>query len=337
MVFFGSPYDKSLEWRLVEGNRESMINAGSPSVALLVPFYNHARYIRPLLQQAAEQSVAFSEIIFYNDGSTDGSAEIARQLGASVIDSNVNRRQSFARNRLLEAAVTPFVHFHDVDDPLNPQFLEKMTPLINPETVAIGSLREVNVDGTSIIHNVSGCASVDSVSFAITHYVHLNAVIFPRAMVMAVGGFEEGLTLYEEKLLLQKLALSGACFSFEGEIIAEWVKRPNSFIHSHSWAENADMLEKYACRSLELFSEDLHEGELAQYLFRKCFEYYYYERAVLPILSRIMATLNDRGYRQIIGMGDKVRLLSSILPSSAVVRLHYWWSELNRGRVLSSS
>jgi hypothetical protein len=203
-----------------------------------------------------------------------------------------------------------------------------MTPLLRPDTVVISSLREVNVDGTETVHDVSRCASLDPVSFVITRYTHLNAVIFPRAKVLEIGGFDEELTLYEEILLLQKLIMSDTRVAFYEEVMAEWIRRSNSFMHSHSWGENAAMLEKYACRSLELFSGDLHEGEMARYLFQKCFEYYSYDKQILPTLIRIMDKLNAMGYK-ITGISDKVTLLSVFLPSSVVLRLHRWWSDYN--------
>jgi glycosyltransferase involved in cell wall biosynthesis len=282
------------------------------------------------MRQAVSQSIPFSEIICYNDGGTDGSAKVAQQLGARVIESGTNSRQSYARNRLLEAARSPYVHFHDVDDPLNHQFLEKLTPLLRPDTVVISSLRQVEVDGTEIVHDVSRCADLDLITFAIKYYTHLNAAILPRENVMRVGGFDEELTLYEEILLLQRLVLCGTRLSFYGEeVIAEWIKHQHSFMHSHSWTENAAMLDKYACRSLQLFKGTLHETEIAEYLFQKCFEYYRYDKNVLPILLRIMARLNASGYKNIIGISDKVRLLSTFFPRSVVLRLHRWWSDYN--------
>ena len=93
-----------------------------PDVALLIPFCNHAAYIATLLQQAASQSIPFSEIICYNDGGSDGSTKVAQELGVRVIELETNHRQAYARNRLLEAARSKYIHFHDVDDPLNPRF-----------------------------------------------------------------------------------------------------------------------------------------------------------------------------------------------------------------------
>ena len=53
-------------------------------VSVIVPTFNRAHYLRECLDSLLAQTVAASEIIVVNDGSTDNTAEILREYGKAV-------------------------------------------------------------------------------------------------------------------------------------------------------------------------------------------------------------------------------------------------------------
>ena len=59
----------------------------SPSVSVIIPARNEAHNLPTLLRSLASQPLKLHEIIVVDDGSTDHTAELARQLGANVIPS----------------------------------------------------------------------------------------------------------------------------------------------------------------------------------------------------------------------------------------------------------
>ena len=94
-------------------------------VSVIVPAYNGERYLDEALRSAVGQSLPPSEVIVVDDGSTDGSAEIAERFGDPVrCIRQENTGVAGARNRGLSAATGEFVAFLDHDDVWPPEKLE---------------------------------------------------------------------------------------------------------------------------------------------------------------------------------------------------------------------
>ena len=97
----------------------------SPSVSVLIPCFNHARYVGEALASVLAQTRPVNEIIVIDDGSTDGSADIAH---AAAPEANIIRQANFgigaARNAGLAAASGDIIAFVDADDIWTPQSLQ---------------------------------------------------------------------------------------------------------------------------------------------------------------------------------------------------------------------
>lgn len=105
----------------------SLAPAFSLPVALLVPCYNAASFLPRLWKSVHAQTQPFAECIVYDDASTDETAAVAQALGATVLRGEANLGPAAVRNRLIAAAKSPWVHFHDADDVLHPEFVARMT------------------------------------------------------------------------------------------------------------------------------------------------------------------------------------------------------------------
>ena len=62
---------------------ESMVS--SYEVSIIIPVFNEAETLASLIEKIRALRLPRSEIIIVDDGSTDGSADIALNAGASVI------------------------------------------------------------------------------------------------------------------------------------------------------------------------------------------------------------------------------------------------------------
>lgn len=85
--------------------------------------YNGARYIAAALESVYAQTYAPLEIIVVDDGSIDGSADVARAHGASMVLRQENQGPAAARNAALREANGTLVAFLDSDDIWLPQKL----------------------------------------------------------------------------------------------------------------------------------------------------------------------------------------------------------------------
>lgn len=97
-------------------------------VSIIVPVYNLENYIKKTLESIFHQTYKNWECILIDDGSTDKSAKIIRDVIANHSNVNfiqtVNRGVSSARNTGLEQSKGDYIYFVDGDDPLPLDALE---------------------------------------------------------------------------------------------------------------------------------------------------------------------------------------------------------------------
>jgi glycosyltransferase involved in cell wall biosynthesis len=84
-------------------------------VTVIVPAHDAVSYLSEALESAYRQEPRPHQLIVVDDGSSDGTAELAERLGAVCIRQE-NRGPSAARNRAIELARTRYVGFLDADD-----------------------------------------------------------------------------------------------------------------------------------------------------------------------------------------------------------------------------
>lgn len=106
--------------------------------SVIIPLYNKAPYIEKALRSVFAQTFTDFELIVVDDGSKDGSAEIAERLlsgqGTQAAPFRLIRQAnsgvSTARNNGVTASQGEYVCFLDADDWWEPTFLEGMNRLI---------------------------------------------------------------------------------------------------------------------------------------------------------------------------------------------------------------
>lgn len=103
-------------------NEERPIAAASASieVTIVIPAYNATQTLETTLASAAAQTVTRTEIVVVDDGSTDGTQELVRELAdrdrrIRLIEQS-NAGPSAARNRGMAMARAPIVALLDSDD-----------------------------------------------------------------------------------------------------------------------------------------------------------------------------------------------------------------------------
>jgi glycosyltransferase involved in cell wall biosynthesis len=90
---------------------------GSPTVSVIVPVYNAERYLGEALESVLAQTYSDYEVIVVNDGSTDGSEQVALGFGDRIrYIRQENAGPGAARNRGIELARGELIAFLDADD-----------------------------------------------------------------------------------------------------------------------------------------------------------------------------------------------------------------------------
>jgi glycosyltransferase involved in cell wall biosynthesis len=108
----------------------------SPRVSVVIPNYNHERYLRQRIDSVLGQTFSDIEVIILDDASTDGSQSIIRDyLGRKCVRyvaSSVNSGNPFFQwNRGVREAVGKYVWIAESDDYADSRFLETMVACLD--------------------------------------------------------------------------------------------------------------------------------------------------------------------------------------------------------------
>ena len=105
----------------------------SPFFSVVIPLYNKEKAIKSTIESVLVQSFADFELLVIDDGSTDNSVSIVRQLDDNRIRllSKKNGGVSSARNFGIQSANADYIAFLDADDKWDTSFLLTMYSLIN--------------------------------------------------------------------------------------------------------------------------------------------------------------------------------------------------------------
>lgn len=103
-------------------------------ISIIIPVYNVEGYLETMARSLLAQSWENLQVIFSDDGSTDGSLAILKRLAEEdhrvTVITGQNGGVSSARNRALRVAEGDYIGFCDADDSLSPDYLTTLVTLL---------------------------------------------------------------------------------------------------------------------------------------------------------------------------------------------------------------
>lgn len=111
------------------------------TIGVVTPVHNQAQYLPEAIESVVGQTWPAEQIVVVDDGSTDGSGDVARALGVQVIESG-GRGPAVARNLGVELLETEFISFLDADDRFTPERNALLHAAIGTGDAAQGKIRE---------------------------------------------------------------------------------------------------------------------------------------------------------------------------------------------------
>lgn len=187
-------------------------------VSVVIPLYNKEPYVARCLGSVLAQTFSDYEVIVVDDGSTDGSAEVALRFQDDKVRifRQENAGPGAARNRGVQESRGELIAFLDADDEWHPQFLERMVDFLRrwPQAGIVGSqwidvatgapsrvpMLEPLGGSEGIIANYFGDAVCPPI-------LSSSSVVVRRSVLEDVGGFMTEERLGEDLELWARIAL----------------------------------------------------------------------------------------------------------------------------------
>lgn len=182
-----------------------------PMFSFIVPVRNDAKRLERCLRsiQANKFSGARIDVVVIDNGSTDGSADVARRLGALVLGSD---SASVAELRNLGAAqdAGDILAFVDADHEISAAWVRAaMETLRAPDVAAAGALCHAPIDGTWVQQTYGLLRGLPRGSRDVEWLGSGNLAV-RRTVFFAVGGFDTALTTCEDVDLCNRIRATGA-------------------------------------------------------------------------------------------------------------------------------
>lgn len=133
-----------------------------PIVSVIIPCFNQAKYLRSAVDSVLVQDFGDHEIIIVDDGSTDGTWELAESLQAEnpgrdfvLVKGDRNHGLPEARNAGIERASGKLVLPLDADDILHPQYLSSTTAALKPGQAHVAYTDRIDFGAACILREVN--------------------------------------------------------------------------------------------------------------------------------------------------------------------------------------
>src|SRR5438067_1945043 len=172
-----------------------------PRVSVVVPARNAAPHIGEALSSIVAQTFGDWEALVVDDGSTDGTADVARAVDPRIVvlDNPHPAGPAAARNLAIARASGELLALLDADDQWLPSYLERQVGLFDSEQARAGRVGIVACDAL-ILENgairrepysafAGSAADVTLETLLRSNPIFISAVA-PRAVVLDAGGFE---------------------------------------------------------------------------------------------------------------------------------------------------
>jgi len=291
----------------------------APTIALGIPARNAVAHLPRLLESVRTQTVPFDEVLLYDDASTDGTGDIARAFGARIVRTDVNTGPSLGKNQLAQLTSADWVHFHDADEALQPEFVARARTAISDavDVVLFDTEDRDDVTGRQLGQSRWGDVALrdDAVRYCIEHTV-TNCGVYRRSAFLRAGGFDtdEATKYNEDQAMHLRLALAGLRFSAAGYVGVIVYRRTGSMSSGHP-IECARAQLEVLVRAADATGRK-YAGEIGRRLWRLAGVLGGYQD--WPSVRRSVNLAERLGYTQPASEHAAVRLMARFSPYGAV-------------------
>lgn len=232
-------------------------------LTVLMPAYNAERYIAQAVSSVLGQTFGDFELVVVDDGSTDDTAEIVQSFGDPriVLVRQENQGIAGALNTGLARARSGLIARFDADDICYAQRLERQYRFMreSPDYLLAGSMVDyADMEGRYLFtYRPPGSTDrmIRGLSYRVCPFIH-SSVIYRRAAVLALGGYNVHAHGFEDHLLWRRLIRMGKVYNIP-EVLMRVRFNPRSLTMDETCRSQVYLATKYEA----LRKGVIHAGE----------------------------------------------------------------------------
>lgn len=236
--------------------QQSNNSTQQPLVSIIMNCFNGGQYLKQAIDSIYAQTYMNWEIVFWDNASTDNSAEIAKKYNKKLCYFRGEETISLgaARNKALKQAKGEFIAFLDCDDLWMPEKLEKQIPLFNDSKVGLVYSDVIHFNSNNDTFYISASSSFyRGMCFARllkNYFLSLPSVVIRKvALDQETEWFDQRFNLIEEYDLFMRIA-----YSWKLDMCKEALAKYRVHKSSCSWTKE-ELFYKEQIILLEKFSK----------------------------------------------------------------------------------
>jgi glycosyltransferase involved in cell wall biosynthesis len=205
-----------------------------PQVSIVIPTYNHARYVGDAIESALTQTFNDFEVIVVDDGSTDATPAVLERYGERIVAvRQENAGLSAARNHGFALARGEQILFLDADDLIPPCKLAVQTTYLkeHPELgLTYSAWQHIDADGRHVVREVHPRreGAVLRALLLREFFPAVGSVLVRRRCIEEVGPFDPALRAAEDVDLWMRIARAGYRFGYQDDVLFSYRDTPGS-------------------------------------------------------------------------------------------------------------
>src|SRR5882757_5892038 len=203
-----------------------------PTISVITPCLNGARYIGEAIESVLAQSYPDTEHIVADGGSTDGTLETLSRYPHLKILSSPDLGMYDALNRALAVAQGDLIGILNSDDCYADDVFSSLVKAFQDESVmAVAgdavTFREAAHDGRIVVNRYSPAGN-DLLFHSTLGNPSINAWLFRSSVFAKIGRFDATYRVAGDREFMLRLALSGLRYAETGKLVCRYRIHPGS-------------------------------------------------------------------------------------------------------------
>jgi len=259
----------------LERKANLLMQSQSQKVSIIIPVYNGENYLKEAIDSALNQTYKNIEVIVVNDGSSDGSEQIAKTYGNQIrYFKKENGGVASALNLGIEKMRGYYFSWLSHDDKYHPEKIEKQVAVAekyDDETIIVCNWTIIDENGEFVQNKVldKKLESLAACFLAFDRKTWLNgcSMLIPRELFSKYGSFDESLRTTQDYDMWFRLSRVVDFIVLEDHLMYSRAHGKQGSLSLPEALENSDNIHYNIIRSLtEIEVEQYFESNESNYL-----------------------------------------------------------------------